>query len=200
MNVSPYLIQCLSVSSFLLFYINKKNNKFKGKLAQIKTGEGKSLIIAMLALANALMGNFVDVITSTHYLAERDQIKFKKLYLKFGVTSSNIVKNNPLKEDYNGIILYGTNTYFEFSLLREGIYKENKLYTAPLESNDMILIERRYDVAIVDECDNLFLDTARNSARISHQAKNSFNWIYPLIYKYYIKNENDLDINKLKDI
>ena len=53
MNVSPYLIQCLSVSSFLLFYINKNNNKFKGKLAQIKTGEGKSLIIAMLALANA---------------------------------------------------------------------------------------------------------------------------------------------------
>ena len=81
-NISPYLIQCLSVSSFLLHYIEKnenniQNKEYKGKLAQIKTGEGKSLIIAMLALANALMGNFVDVITSTHYLAERDQKNLK---------------------------------------------------------------------------------------------------------------------------
>ena len=203
MNISPYLIQCLSVSSFLLYYIDFKNNKslgFKGKLAQIKTGEGKSLIIAMLALANALMGNFVDIITSTHYLAERDQLKFKNLYTKFGVSSSNIINSNPSKEDYNGIILYGTNTDFEFSLLREGIYKQKKIYTIPLDSVDMTLIEREYDVAIVDECDNLFLDTARNSARIAHKAKNSFNWIYPLIYKYYIENQNNLNIDNLKKI
>ena len=64
----------------------RKNNNFnfKGRLAQIKTGEGKSLIIAMLSLANALMGNFVDIITSTHYLAERDQIKLKKFYEQIG--------------------------------------------------------------------------------------------------------------------
>ena len=126
LNISPYLIQCLSVSSFLLHYIekNEKNIQFKGKLAQIKTGEGKSLIIAMLSLANALIGNFVDVITSTHYLAERDQKKFQSFYLHFGVSSSSITKNNPSKSDYNGIILYGTNTDFEFSLLREGIYKK----------------------------------------------------------------------------
>ena len=68
LNIRPYLIQCLTVSSFLLYYIDIQSNnnyEFKGKLAQIKTGEGKSLIIAMLALANALMGNFVDIITST---------------------------------------------------------------------------------------------------------------------------------------
>ena len=67
----------------MLHYIELKNNatKYKGKLAQIKTGEGKSLIIAMLSLANALMGNFVDVITSTHYLAERDQKKFKNFFI-----------------------------------------------------------------------------------------------------------------------
>ena len=64
----------------------------------------------------------------------------------------------------------------------------------------MNLVERKYDIAIVDECDNLFLDTARNSARIAHKAKNSFNWIYPLIYKYYNENENNLDINKLRQI
>ena len=203
MNMTPYLIQCLSVSSFLLHYLEIKKNKnynFKGKLAQIKTGEGKSLIIAMLSLANALIGNFVDVITSTHYLAERDQIKFKKFYELFGVSSSNIIKSNPPKSDYNGIIIYGTNTDFEFSLLREGINMRKKLYTVPLNTTDNSLIERTYDVAIVDECDNLFLDTARNSARISHPAKCSFNWIYPLIYKYFTENEHNLNVKNLRKV
>ena len=90
----------------------------------------------MLSLANALMGNFVDVITSTHYLAERDQIKFKKLYDEFGVSSSNITKPNSSKLDYNGIILYGTNTDFEFSLLFEGIYKYKKMVTVSLNLED----------------------------------------------------------------
>ena len=148
MNMSPYLIQCLSVSFFLLHYCEIKNKKteLKGKLAQIKTGEGKSLIIAMLSLANALIGNFVDVITSTHYLAERDQKKFKQLYSLFGISSSNIIKSNPSKSDYNGIIIYGTNTDFEFSLLREGIYNQNKIYTIPINSKDNSLIKRTYDV------------------------------------------------------
>ena len=203
MNMTPYLIQCLSVSSFLMHYIEINENKnlnLKGKLAQIKTGEGKSLIIAMLSLANALMGNFVDVITSTHYLAERDQIKFKNFYAHFDVSSSNIIKNDPHRSDYNGIILYGTNTDFEFTLLREGIYKKKKLYTIPLYSTDNTLVERTYDVAIVDECDNLFLDTARNSARISHPSKYSFNWIYPLIYQYFLKNENNFNPKELRNI
>jgi hypothetical protein len=203
MNISPYLIQCISVSLFLFHYLDiykNENADYKGKLAQIKTGEGKSLIIAMLSLANALMGNFVDVITSTHYLAERDQLKFKKLYDEFGVSSSNIIKPNPSKLDYNGIILYGTNTDFEFSLLFEGIYKYKKMATVPLNSEDGSFVERTYDVAIVDECDNLFLDTAKNSARISHPSKYHYNWIYPLIYEYFINNEKNLDIKQLRDI
>ena len=202
LNLSPYLIQCLSVASFMLHYIELKENltNYKGKLAQIKTGEGKSLIIAMLSLANALMGNFVDVITSTHYLAERDQKKFKNFFMGFGISSSNIVKNNPSKSDYNGIIIYGTNTDFEFSLLREGIYKQKKLYTVPFDSMDNNLIERSYDVAIVDECDNLFLDTAKNSARIAHHSKSSYNWLYPIIYKYFCENEYNTNIDDLKNI
>ena len=62
------------------------------------------------------------------------------------------------------------------------------------------LVKRTYDVAIVDECDNLFLDTAKNSARIAHPSKSSFNWLYPIIYKYFIDNENNLDTKELKDI
>ena len=69
----------MSVVSFYLHYINKqKRTYYKGRLGQILTGEGKSLIIAELALISALMGEFVDIITSTSYLAKRDQIKFKE--------------------------------------------------------------------------------------------------------------------------
>ena len=95
MNFTPYFIQ-LTVGSFLSHYI-KNNNR--GRITQIKTGEGKNMIIAILALANALMGYFVDIITSTNYLAEKEQIKFSKLFLLFGVSSSNIIKENPLNED-----------------------------------------------------------------------------------------------------
>ena len=77
------------------------------------------------------MGEFVDIITSTSYLAKRDQIKFKELYKIFGVTSNAITENNPSKEAFNGIILYGTNTDFEFTLLREGINIEKKNVHCP---------------------------------------------------------------------
>ncbi len=102
------------------------------------------------------MGYFVDVITSIHYLAKRDQAKFKKLFSLFGVSSSNIAKQNPSKEDYNGIILYGMNTDVEFTLLREGTFIQNKNWTQPLGASK--LVKRQYHVSIVDECDNLFLD------------------------------------------
>ena len=204
LNMRPYLIQYLIVSLFLLDYIDNDDfnkDKFtKGKLLQIKTGEGKSLIIAMLSLANALMGYFIDIITSNHYLARRDQIKFKKLFDEFGVSSSHIAKENPTKADYNGIILYGTNTDFEFSLLKENIYRKNNLFTVPLNSLDQTPIKREYNIAIIDECDNLFLDTAGNSARIAHPSKYHYNWMYPLIYNYYINNKNDeLDIDTLRE-
>ena len=85
-----------------------------------------------MALISALMGEFVDIITSTSYLAKRDQIKFKELYNIFGISSNSITENNPSKEAYNGIILYGTNTDFEFTLLREGTNSEEKMFTVPL--------------------------------------------------------------------
>ena len=198
MNVSPYLIQCISIESFLFHYkdYNERKEK-KGRLAQIKTGEGKSLIIAMLSLANALMGFFVDVFTLSKYLAKRDQIKYKKLFDLFGISSNNITKQHPNKDDYNAIILYGTNTDFEFSLLRENIFIENKIFTKPLNSN--VTIKRSYNVAIVDECDNLFLDTALNSARISHKNKNiSLNWVYAPIFQFVSEGNNN--VNSLRDV
>ena len=165
------------VFSFYLHYINKsKRSFFKGRLGQILTGEGKSLIIAEIALISALMGEFVDIITSTSYLANRDQLKFKELYQKFGVSSNAITDNNPSKEAFNGIILYGTNTDFEFTLLREGINIEKKMFTVPLGKK--VEIRRDFQTVIVDESDNLFIDTALNSARIAFSSRSHFNWIY----------------------
>ncbi len=177
LKIKPYLIQNLIVFSFYLHYINKEKRKFfKGRLGQILTGEGKSLIIAEIALISALMGEFVDIITSTAYLANRDQLKFKELYKIFGVSSNAITDNNPSKEAFNGIILYGTNTDFEFTLLREGINSEKKMFTIPLGQKTEI--RREFQTIIVDESDNLFIDTALNSARIAYNTRNHFNWVY----------------------
>ena len=177
LKIKPYLIQNLIVFSFYLHYINKiKRTFFKGRLGQILTGEGKSLIIAELALISALMGDFVDIITSTAYLANRDQQKFKELYQIFGISSNTITENNPSKEAFNGIILYGTNTDFEFALLREGINSEKKMFTVSL--GQKVEVRREFQTIIVDESDNLFIDTALNSARISYTSRNHFNWIY----------------------
>jgi len=201
MKFTPYLIQILAIGSFLIHYTKNQNQKQKnirGRIAQIKTGEGKSMIIAMLALSNALMGYFVDVITSTHYLAERDQVKFKKLFSLFGISSSNIIDHNPAKEDYDGIILYGTNTDFEFTLLREGVFIQNKNMTKPIDKNQ--LITREYHVSIVDECDNLFLDTALSSARIAYSSKYHYNWVYIPIFKYVKDHPIFPNIQDIRDL
>ena len=198
MKMKPYLIQILSVASFFLHFINKNSRyNLKGRLAQISTGEGKSLIIAMMALGLSLQYYFVDVITSTKYLAERDQKKFSVLFSSFGVSSSNITNNFPSKDDYNGIILYGTNTDFEFSLLRDGIDMSEKIYTRPLDQ--LILIKRKYETVIVDESDNLFLDAALNSARIAYNAEKHFNWVYKPIYDVLIKKGNGISINDVRE-
>ena len=197
LKVKPYLIQNLIVFSFYLHYINKdKRSKFRGRLGQILTGEGKSLIISEIALTSALMGEFVDIITSTAYLAERDQKKFKDLYLSFGISSNSITENNPKKEAYNGIILYGTNTDFEFTLLREGTNCEEKMFTVPI--GEKIEIKRKYNTVIVDESDNLFIDTALNSARIAYTSRNHYNYVYFPILNCV--KENIFDIEKIREV
>ena len=197
LKIKPYLIQNLIVFSFYLHYINKdKRTKFKGRLGQILTGEGKSLIISEIALISALMGEFVDIITSTAYLAERDQKKFKDLYQNFGISSSSITENNPKKEAYNGIILYGTNTDFEFTLLREGTNCEEKMFTVPI--GEKIEIKRKFNTVIVDESDNLFIDTALNSARIAYTSRNHYNYVYFPILNCV--KENIFDIKTIREV
>jgi ankyrin repeat protein len=175
----PYLVQCLSVCSLMFHFILQRPG-LKGRIAQVATGEGKSIIIAMLALASSLMGYFVDVITSTRYLANRDWNYFAPLFAAFGVSSSTIAHDHPEQQAFNGIILYGTNTDFEFAFLRNSISISKFVTTIPLGGSTEIA--RSADCAIVDESDNLFIDSASNSAILWYNAETHFEWVYRPIY------------------
>ncbi len=150
----------------------------KGAIAQVGTGEGKSLCIALLAICLAKKNHSIDIVTSSRYLAKRDQRTFAPLFDRFGISSSQICEDHPPKELFDGQILFGTNTDFEFAALRE------MLDNAPLRQwrDGMKLCRRDFHVAIVDEVDNLFIDLALNSARIAVKTPNPIE-IYLPIYQ-----------------
>jgi hypothetical protein len=108
----PFTIQCLAAAGLLLVLLNKSSRK--GRVAQVATGEGKSIIIALVSSVLALMNRSVDVITSSQYLAKRDEKEFRPVYAALGIVSSSIAINDPPSSPFNGRILYGTSTDFEF--------------------------------------------------------------------------------------
>lgn len=173
-GILPYNTQMISVLALL-----SQPEKSKGRVAQILTGEGKSTIIAVAACYLALRGDFVDIITSSHYLAVRDQKKNARLYEMLGLTSSHICYTQPIREHFNGQILYGTNTDFEFSLMRDALYGL-ELRRSPREGR---LVKRTTESVIVDEVDNLLLDMALNSARLAVSAPEHTSWVYEPLYK-----------------
>jgi preprotein translocase subunit SecA len=126
------------------------------------------------------MGFFVDVITSTRYLAGRDWAEFAPLFAAFGVSSSSIAREHPEKSAFDGVILYGTNTDFEFAFLRDGISHAKSVTTVPLDGFSEVA--RRPDLAIVDESDNLFLDAASTSAILGYTSETHFEWVYRPVY------------------
>jgi hypothetical protein len=182
LDKTPYIMQCLSVCAVLLHHVNGNDKKgLKGRVAQVATGEGKTIIVSMIALCAALMGQFVDVITSTHYyLANRDLKIVHSLYKAFGVSSSSIAMENPPREAFDGVILYGISTDFEFALLRDGVFCYDNVVSTPLGGH--YTIPREAHTAIVDESDNLFIDTASNSVRIAYHSDIHYEWVYKPIF------------------
>ena len=188
-EINPYTVQCLTVFSLLLHRIDKETD-LKGRIAQVATGEGKSIIVAMLSAAIALTGNFVDIISSTQYLAQRDAEHFKPFYSLLGLTSGSFeYQKYPMNFDVQ--ILYSTNTSFEFARLKEGEEGKDTIFSTSLYNKRL---EKRNKMSVVvDEADNLFIDTAQNSARISHPMPSSINWIYPPIYNEVSHNNTDVE-------
>ncbi len=136
-----------------------------GRIAEMKTGEGKTLVATLAVYLNALSGNGVHVVTVNDYLATRDSEWMGKLYNYLGLTVGlNISGMDPADKQkaYNSDITYGTNNEFGFDYLRDNmvIYKERK-------------VQRGHNFAVVDEVDSILIDEARTPLIISGQGDKS---------------------------
>ena len=137
----------------------------RGKIAEMKTGEGKTLVATLPVVLNAISGKGVHLITVNDYLAKRDAAWMGKLYTFLGLSVGVIVHGLDDAERqaaYASDIVYGTNNEFGFDYLRDNMkfYKEQ-------------LVQRELNFAIVDEVDSILIDEARTPLIISGQAEDS---------------------------
>ncbi len=137
----------------------------QGRIAEMKTGEGKTLVATMPAYLNALTGKGVHIVTVNDYLARRDSEEMGKVYGFLGLTTGLIVHdqtNEEKKAAYACDITYGTNNEIGFDYLRDNmvIYKER-------------IVQRGHSFAIVDEVDSILIDEARTPLIISGQGSAS---------------------------
>lgn len=137
----------------------------QGRISEMKTGEGKTLVATLPAYLNALTGKGVHVITVNDYLAKRDSEWMGKLYKFLGLSVGLVVNGlepDQRREAYAADITYGTNNEFGFDYLRDNmvLYKEQ-------------LVQRELNYAIVDEIDSILIDEARTPLIISGRANKS---------------------------
>ena len=132
----------------------------KGKIAEMATGEGKTLVATLPVFLNALSGNGVHVVTVNDYLSKRDSEWMGPLYMFHGLSVDCIDKHEPNSEArrnaYNADITFGTNNEFGFDYLRDN------MASSPLD-----LVQRMHNYAIVDEVDSVLIDDARTPLIIS---------------------------------
>ena len=132
----------------------------KGKIAEMATGEGKTLVATLPVFLNALTGNGVHVVTVNDYLAKRDSEWMGPLYQFHGLSVDCIDKHQPnsdaRRNAYLADITFGTNNEFGFDYLRDN------MATSPSD-----LVQRRHNYAIVDEVDSVLIDDARTPLIIS---------------------------------
>ena len=137
----------------------------RGMIAEMKTGEGKTLVAALAVYLNALEGKGVHVVTVNDYLASRDAAWMGKLYTFLGLTIGTIVHgldDDQRREQYNCDITYATNNELGFDYLRDNM----KFYESEL-------VMRPFNFAIVDEVDSILIDEARTPLIISGAAEDS---------------------------
>lgn len=142
-----------------------------GKIAEMKTGEGKTLVATLPAYLNAISGKGVHVVTVNDYLAKRDSEWMGKLYNFLGLTVGVIVhgiEDDQRRENYAADITYGTNNEFGFDYLRDNMKFALEDY-----------VHRGFNYAIVDEVDSILIDEARTPLIISGPTEESTD-------KYYV--------------
>ena len=160
----------------------------RGKIAEMRTGEGKTLVATLAVYLNALSGKGVHVVTVNDYLAKRDSDWMGQIYRFLGLTVGCIVHeldDGERRAAYNADITYGTNNEFGFDYLRDNM---------KFSIDDMV--QRPFNYAIVDEVDSILVDEARTPLIISGQADDSsekyvqINKLIPLLKpEHYEKDE-----------
>ena len=159
----------------------------QGRIAEMKTGEGKTLVATLPAYLNALSGEGVHIVTVNDYLARRDSEWMGKVYRYMGLSVGLIVHdldNNARREAYAADITYGTNNELGFDYLRDNmvVYKEQ-------------LVQREHAFAIVDEVDSILIDEARTPLIISGQGDKSTD-----LYQQADHFAKTLKITKVKEM
>ena len=160
----------------------------ENKIAEMRTGEGKTLTIALAAYLNALEEKGVHVVTVNDYLAKRDSIEMGEIYNFLGITSGYINNNqndDERRKNYNCDITYATNSELGFDYLRD-----NMKYS----KEDMV--QREHSYAIVDEIDSCLIDEARTPLVISGAAENKASQYLAIDKIVKLLKEKDYEIDE----
>ncbi len=161
----------------------------QGKIAEMKTGEGKTLVATMPAYLNALSGRGVHIVTVNDYLARRDAQWMGSIYRFLGLKVDTIVHgldDNERRQAYAADITYGTNNEFGFDYLRDNMKFSLEEY-----------VQRDFHYAIVDEVDSILIDEARTPLIISGPAEESTQLYYTLNQvARQLKNEQDFTVDE----
>ena len=161
----------------------------QGRIAEMRTGEGKTLVATLPAYLNALSGKSVHVVTVNDYLAKRDSEWMGKIYRFLGLSVGLVVHGidpDQKRKNYGCDIVYGTNNEFGFDYLRDNmvIYQEQ-------------MVQRDLSFVIVDEVDSILIDEARTPLIISGQADKSTE-MYVRVDRFVkkLRNEEDFTIDE----
>ena len=160
----------------------------QGKIAEMKTGEGKTLVSTLPAFLNSLGGKGVHIVTVNDYLAKRDSVWMGKVFDFLGTSTGCVTSNledSERKKNYNCDITYGTNNELGFDYLRD-----NMKY----DLNDMV--QRDHNFCIVDEVDSILIDESRTPLIISGKVEDKSN-LYLTANEFVVKlQKNDYDLDE----
>ena len=160
----------------------------EGKIAEMRTGEGKTLTITLAAYLNALEGKGVHIVTVNDYLAKRDSLEMGQIYNFLGLTSGYINNNQDdveRKKNYNCDITYATNSELGFDYLRDN-----------MKFSEIEMVQREHIYSIVDEIDSCLIDEARTPLVISGAAEDKTHQYLAIDSLVRKLNSNDYEIDE----
>ena len=160
----------------------------EGKIAEMRTGEGKTLTITLAAYLNALSGKGVHIVTVNDYLAKRDSIEMGQIYNFLGLSSgfiNNYQEDAERKKNYNCDVTYATNSELGFDYLRDN-----------MKFSEEQMVQRDHNFSIVDEIDSCLIDEARTPLIISGAAEDKTAQYLAIDKLIRILNNKDFEIDE----